>query len=98
VSLDNGDAFTVDRVVFATGYRVDLSRVPFLANGLLPDLSIRDGIAPLDTHFQTRVPGLYVTSLAATRDFGSFLGFTVSVRAQAQVIGEAVRRQILAAT
>ena len=41
----------------------------------------------LDEHFQTNVPGLYVTSLAATRDFGAFLGFTVSVRAQAKIIG-----------
>ena len=41
----------------------------------------------LDEHFQTSVPGLYITSLAATRDFGSFLAFTVSVRAQAKIIG-----------
>jgi cation diffusion facilitator CzcD-associated flavoprotein CzcO len=95
VRLDNGDAFTVDRVVFATGYRVDLSRVPLLANGLLPDLAVRDGFPELDTHFQTNVPGLYITSLAATRDFGSFLGFTVSVRAQARVIGEAVRGRLV---
>jgi cation diffusion facilitator CzcD-associated flavoprotein CzcO len=94
VMLDTGDAFTVDRVVFATGYRVDMQRVPFLSNGLLADLAVRDGFPELDTRFQTHVPGLYVTSLAATRDFGSFLGFTVSVRAQAQVIGEAVRRQL----
>ena len=94
VTLDNGDAFTVDRVVFATGYRVDLSRVPFLANGLLPSLKVRDGFPELDIHFQTNVPGLYVTSLAATRDFGSFLGFTVSVRAQARVIGDAIRQQL----
>jgi cation diffusion facilitator CzcD-associated flavoprotein CzcO len=94
VTLDNGDAFTVDRVVFATGYRVDLQRVPFLASGLLPDIRLRDGFPELDTGFQTSVPGLYVTSLAATRDFGSFLAFTVSVRAQARIIGEAVRQRL----
>lgn len=37
VTLDNGETLTVDEVVFATGYRVDLQRVPFLADGLLPD-------------------------------------------------------------
>ena len=98
VTLDNGDAFTVDRVVFATGYRVDLARVPFLVNGLLPSLQVRDGFPELDTHFQTNVPGLYITSLAATRDFGSFLGFTVSVRAQARVIGDAIRQHLSGST
>ena len=86
VALDSGDVLTVDHVVFATGYKVDLARVPFLANGLLPSVTVQDGFPVLDQHFQTSVPGLYITSLAATRDFGSFLAFTVSVRAQAKVI------------
>jgi lysine/ornithine N-monooxygenase len=43
VTLDNGDSLRVDRVVFATGYRVDLQRVPFLSSGLLPSLQVQDG-------------------------------------------------------
>ena len=87
VALDSGEVLTVDHVVFATGYKVDFVRVPFLANGLRSSVNVRDGFPVLDEHFQASVPGLYVTSLAATRDFGSFLGFTVSVRAQAKIIG-----------
>jgi cation diffusion facilitator CzcD-associated flavoprotein CzcO len=94
VRLDNDEKFTVDEVVFATGYRVDLQRVPFLASGLLPKLEVEAGFPVLDVNFQTNVPGLFVTSLAATRDFGSFLAFTVSVRAQAKIIGDAVRRRL----
>jgi FAD-dependent urate hydroxylase len=97
VTLDNEEVLTVDEVVFATGYRVDLQRVPFLANGLLSSLQVRDGFAELDVQFQTNVPGLYITSLAATRDFGSFLAFTVSVRAQAHIIGQAIRARLIAA-
>ena len=87
VSLDSDEVLTVDHVVLATGYKVDLARVPFLANGLLHSIETRDGFPVLDEHFQTTVPGLYLTSLAASRDFGSFLAFTVSVRAQANIIG-----------
>ena len=90
VRLDSGDVLTVDHVVFATGYKVDLAKVPFLAKGLLSSVGVRDGFPVLDEHFQTSVPGLYITSLAATRDFGSFLAFTVSVRAQAKIIGRSV--------
>lgn len=96
VTLDNEETLTVDEVVFATGYRVDLQSVPFLANGLLSSLQTRDGFPELDVQFQTNVPGLYITSLAATRDFGSFLAFTVSVRAQAHIIGQAIRERLSA--
>lgn len=93
VTLDDGERLTVDHVVFATGYRVDLARVSCLT-GLLPALEIRDGYAPLDTGFQSPVPGLFITSLPATRDFGSFFAFTVSVRAQAQIIGHRIRERL----
>lgn len=94
VELDDGTILTVDEVIFATGYRVDLHRVPFVENGHLPGMEIQDGYTALDVGFQTSVPGLFITSLAATRDFGSFLAFTVSARAQAQIIGEAVKARL----
>ena len=96
VAFDSGETFAVDEIVFATGYRVNLERLPFLAPELRSALGIQEGYAPLDVNFQTRVPGLYLTSLAATRDFGSFLAFTVSVRAQANVIGQSIRRSLQA--
>lgn len=94
VTLDNDEVLTADEIVFATGYRVDLARVPFLTGDLMSRLAVTGGFPELDTHFQTSVPGLYITSLAASRDFGSFLGFTVSVRAQANIIGGAIRAKL----
>ena len=63
--------------------------MPFLAAGdLLPMIATHDGYPALDGHFQTSVPGLYMTSMAAGGDFGPFFGFTVSVRASARAIGD----------
>ncbi|MEZ4553059.1 MAG: NAD(P)-binding domain-containing protein [Dehalococcoidia bacterium] len=91
VTLDNGEAFVVDDVILATGYRVDMSRVPLLAAGnLLERLDVRDGWPVLSEHFETSVPGVHVTSMPAGRDFGPFFGFTVSVRASARIIGRAL--------
>jgi hypothetical protein len=42
----------------------------------------------LDDHFQTSIPGLFITSMPATQDFGPFFSFTVAVRASAQLICE----------
>jgi len=35
VTLTNGETFTVDEIVLATGYKVDITRLPYLAAGNL---------------------------------------------------------------
>lgn len=95
VTLSNGERLEVDHVILATGYRVRIEQVPFLARGnLLPRLETRDGFPVLDTHFQTNIPGLFITSMAAAQDFGPFFGFTISVRASARLIAQAVRSPV----
>jgi len=94
VALNTGEAFVVDRIILATGYKVDISRWPLLADGnLLSHVRACDGFPALDPYFQTSVPGLYMTSMAATRDFGAFLAFTSSVRMSARVIGNAIKQR-----
>ena len=44
----------------------------------------------LDEHLQSNIPGLFMTSMLAVRDFGPFLAFTGSVRASAKLVGEAL--------
>ena len=93
VRLSTGVQLEVDHVLFATGYKVDLQRVPLLAAGdLLARIETRDGFPVLDTSLQTSIPGLYMTSLPAARDFGLFFAFTSSVRASARIIGRALQQ------
>lgn len=88
VTLDDGVRLEVDHIIVATGYAVDVRRVPFLAAGnLLDRLRLANGYPCLDTHFQSSVPGLFFTSFTAGQDFGPFFGFTVSVRAAAKILG-----------
>lgn len=90
-NLSDGTALAVDQIVLATGYQVDVGRIPFLAAGnTLPRLASRNGFPVLDERFQSSVPGLFFTSLCAVQDFGPYFGFTVAVRASAQVIGAAI--------
>jgi lysine/ornithine N-monooxygenase len=89
---DRSDVVRVDRIVLATGYKAGIGRVPFLARGnVLARLNTDAGCPVLDEHLQTSVPGLFVTSMAATRDFGPFFAFTVSVRTSAHLIGQALQ-------
>jgi len=88
VKLDTGKSFTVDHVVLATGYKVNVTKVPLLAEGnILQKLHISDGYPVLDNRLQSSIPGLFFTSMPATQAFGPFFAFTVSVVAAAKIIG-----------
>lgn len=91
ITLDNAACLEVDQIILATGYKVDMQQVPFLASGnLLPRLHTLNGFPVLDEHFQTSVPNLFITSMPAGQDFGPFFGFTISVRTSAKLIGQAI--------
>jgi cation diffusion facilitator CzcD-associated flavoprotein CzcO len=85
VTLSNATRMVVDRVVFASGYRVDLAKVPYLS-GVLGEVELADGFPVLDESFQTTLPGLYVTGFSATKDFGPFFGFVKGSAAAATLI------------
>jgi cation diffusion facilitator CzcD-associated flavoprotein CzcO len=87
VTLSNGETLTVDQLILATGYKVNIAQLPLLAAGdLLTQLETRNGFPVLDDHFETSLPGLFITSMPATQDFGPFFGFTISVRTSAKLI------------
>jgi len=92
VALTSGERLTFDRLVFATGYKVDLPRVPYL-NGLAGGIEVVDGFPVLDEAFQSSISGLYITGLASTRDFGPFFGFTKGCpTAAALIVDDLLRR------
>jgi len=85
VRLSDGERVEVDRVIFASGYKADLARVPYLA-GVIDGIDVVDGFPRLDETFGTSLDGLYVTGFAATRDFGPFFGFVKAAPTAAALI------------
>jgi cation diffusion facilitator CzcD-associated flavoprotein CzcO len=85
IQLSNSTSLTVDKVVFASGYRADLTAVPYLA-GVLGDVRLSNGFPMLDEAFQTSLDGLYVTGFSATQDFGPFFGFVKGSPAAATLV------------
>jgi len=95
VTLSNGEAVKCDQIVLATGYKVDITRLPILAAGnILDQLETRNGFPVLDEHFQTSIKRLFITSMPATQDFGPFFGFTIAARVSAQLICNALSESI----
>jgi cation diffusion facilitator CzcD-associated flavoprotein CzcO len=85
VVLSDTTRLEVDRVIFATGYRAALDKVPYLG-GLLDRVKRANGFPVLDEAFQTSVPGLYIPGFSATNDFGPFFGFVKGCPAAATLI------------
>jgi cation diffusion facilitator CzcD-associated flavoprotein CzcO len=83
--LSDATQLTVDRVVFACGYRADLAKVPYLT-GVLDEVGVSNGFPDLDDTFQTSLEGLYITGFSATQDFGPFFGFVKGSPAAATLV------------
>ena len=91
VLLDDDSTCNVHYVILGTGYQPNMHNVAFLDRvTILNPLETVEGYPVLDTEFQSNLPNLYVTGLAATRAFGPFFGFTVACPVAAKIIGEQI--------
>jgi thioredoxin reductase len=66
---------TVDHVVAATGYKIDLRRLPFLSEAIRTDLKSIEHAPILSSHFESSVPGLYFVGAASANNFGPVARF-----------------------
>ena len=85
VQLSNGERLVVDHVLLATGYQPNLANIDYL-QPLLDRIETAEGFPVLDEHFQSSVPGLFMSGFVATRDFGPFFGFVRGCPAAATLI------------
>lgn len=91
LTLSDGEVLDVDHVVFASGYRPDVARVPYLA-GVRDRIDATDGFPDLSEGFETSLPGLYTVGFLATRDFGPFYGFTKGCPSAARIVVDEMLR------
>jgi FAD-dependent urate hydroxylase len=73
--LDDGTERLVDHALLATGFRVDVSRYPFLSQSLLKQLETVDGFPVLNRGLESSIPGLHFLGKPAAWSFGPLLGF-----------------------
>lgn len=64
-----------DHVIAATGYKVDIGRLPFLDPDLHGRIATAEGTPVLSRNFETSVPGLFFVGIMAANMFGPALRF-----------------------
>ncbi|MBV8900546.1 MAG: NAD(P)/FAD-dependent oxidoreductase [Verrucomicrobia bacterium] len=80
VKLDDHSERTVDHILLATGYRVDLSKYDFLAPGLVSLIDRFNGYPRLKEGLETSVPGLHILGAPAAWSFGPLMQFVSGAR------------------
>jgi hypothetical protein len=66
---------SADRLIAATGYKVDLKRLPFLDDSLRLAVKDTDGWPTLSPSFESSSPGLYFVGISSALSFGPMMRF-----------------------
>jgi cation diffusion facilitator CzcD-associated flavoprotein CzcO len=75
IGLDDGTSQDVDHVLLGTGYRVDVTRYPFLSLELSQGLSQVNGFPRLTKGFESSIPGLHFLGAPSSWNFGPLMFF-----------------------
>lgn len=92
VTLAGGERFTFDHVITATGYRMDLRRIPFLPQSLVARASESNGVPILSDNFETPVAGLYAVGPVALEAFGPLMRFMIGAEFAAPRVAARLER------
>ncbi|HVB61850.1 MAG TPA: NAD(P)-binding domain-containing protein [Ktedonobacteraceae bacterium] len=96
LALSDNTTLQADHVLLATGYRVDINRLPMLSPTLLSKIQTHQNVPLLNPWFESSIPGLYFTGITSIRSFGPLYRFVVGAKAVAPRIASAVARRTAA--
>jgi thioredoxin reductase len=81
-----------DHIIAATGYRVDLCRLPFLTSDLRSAIDDVEQTPILSSNFESSVPGLYFVGTSAANSFGPLLRFAFGAKFAATHLTKHLKR------
>lgn len=92
LNLDDGSDRLVDHALLATGFRVDVSKYPFLGQSLVKQLNLANGYPVLTRGLESSIPGLYFLGKPAAWSFGPLLGFVSGAEFASNELVRAITR------
>jgi cation diffusion facilitator CzcD-associated flavoprotein CzcO len=93
VVLDDGTVRRPDHIMLGTGYRVDVTRYPFLSPELIGGLDLIDGHPRLRPGLESTIPGLHFVGAPAMRSFGPVMRFVVGTWYAAPALARSILRR-----
>src|SRR5262249_14327586 len=92
VTLDDGQTREVDHVLLGTGYRVDMTKYPFLPSELAQSVTCTGGFPNLPAGFESSVPGLPFLGAPSAWSFGPLMYFVAGTDWAAKFFFRFMRR------
>jgi len=86
LQLNDGSRRTVDHVLLATGYKIDIACFGFLSRELLKNVRTARGYPELGPGFESSFPGLYFVGATAAYSFGPYFRFVAGTRYAAKAL------------
>ncbi|MHB8524823.1 MAG: NAD(P)-binding domain-containing protein [Candidatus Acidiferrales bacterium] len=83
-----------DRVIAATGYRVNMERLIFLSPEIRSRIKTVGGSPVLSRTFESSVPGMYFVGIAAANSFGPLMRFAFGSRFTARHLANAMSKAV----
>jgi hypothetical protein len=81
-----------DHIVAGTGYRVSLDNLNFLSEDIRSAVQQSNGSPVLSSNFESSLPGLYFTGIAAANSFGPVMRFAFGARFTAQRLTKVLKK------
>jgi len=75
IRLNDGSVREADHVLLGTGYRVDVTRYPFLPQELSQNLTLVNGFPKLRPGFESSISGLHFLGAPSSWNFGPLMFF-----------------------
>ena len=91
-TISDGAQVSVDHIILATGYTVDLTKLTMVHPSLRGAIRTDRAIPLLSHWFESSVPGLYFIGLSSLRAFGPLYRFVAGCGAAARRVADAVTR------
>lgn len=92
LQLSDSTERIVDHVLLGTGYRVDVSRYPFLSPRIVQQLRVADGFPQLHDAFESSVPGLHFLGAPAAHTFGPLMYFVSGTRFASRLLSSRINK------
>jgi hypothetical protein len=92
LTLDDGSQRRVDRVILATGYRIDVAAESIVADSLRAQLRLHEGYPVLRRGFESSVAGLHFVGAYSAWSFGPIMRFVAGTRFTAREVAKHVAR------
>jgi len=93
ILFKDGSSHKTDRVLLATGYKVDITKCRLLDESIMRELDIEDGYPVMSTSLETSVPGLYMAGVIGEKTLGPSLRFVTGTSNAGPRLGAALIRR-----